>query len=214
MRSVLMTIAVGVLVLGCASNQRGIKGVSTETASVVKLEISDQRPAVATGGDERDGLASADVTYATRKDEAGPFVLVKFKPKETTPWWTQTKVNIAQRTFSNAIENVAIDVWNPGVPIHIVADATCPKGQFEIVFCPNDTVWEGWRTFKAPITGQNYQIPFDGAWQEVPIPLTLDYLLVIMRKKGMPYEIGLKNLKVVLSAEKEDVEPADPGDKK
>lgn len=164
----------------------------------VMVEIGDLKPDSVVPP-VKDGKPLADVHVETKEDEGGKYALIRFIRKLDTPRWTETTVKLPQITFTVPIESVELDAWNPGVPIKIVADATDASGTFEIPFCGNDTVWKGWRKLKAQLGGKRFAVNFLGELKEITPPFRLEHLLIIMRK-GQPWEIGLRNLTVRPSA--------------
>ena len=124
----------------------------------------------------------------------GRYVLVSLANRPETPDWTAAKVLIEQYSSATLPESVSIEVYNPGVPIRIVADTTDARGQFEIAFCPNDTIWTGWKTFATSLSSMTPD-RFNKNTTPFAAPLCLDYVLIIQRQ-GKPYRIGLRNLEL------------------
>jgi hypothetical protein len=66
---------------------------------------------------------------------------------------------------------------------------------FEIGFCPNDTVWEGWRRFRVPTVGERFVQGDTDLGRALRPPVGIKWMIVIMRQ-GQPWQLGLRELRV------------------
>ncbi|KKK84922.1 hypothetical protein LCGC14_2778480, partial [marine sediment metagenome] len=103
---------------------------------------------------------------------------------------------LPQMDFPNGIDWVELEAWNPGVPIRLVVDGTDQDADcFEIGFCPNDTVWKGWKTFRVPLAGSGYQGAGVSLDRPIHPPVRIKWMIVIMRQ-GKPWQLGLRQLRI------------------
>ncbi len=110
--------------------------------------------------------------------------------------WITDIIGLPQMDFPDGIEWVELEAWNPGVPLKLVVDGSDPQTDcFEIAFCQNDTVWEGWKTFRVPLAGPDFKnaaVSLD----EPPLPpVRIKWMIVIMRQ-GLPWQLGLRELRI------------------
>lgn len=141
-----------------------------------------------------DFIGTADLEIRQQSDPAGGFSLLDFRPRPGMSQWITAIVGLPQLEFTHGIAAVGLEAWNPGVPLRIVVDGTDQRTEcFEIGFCPNDTVWTGWKTFDVPLIGPNRgEVSLDGP----PIPpVRIKWLIVIMRQ-GLPWQLGLRYLRI------------------
>ncbi len=176
-----------------AAERVALGHIKAVLAASIPIRILDGIPP-AEGPNGGNASQVADVTRETKSDPDGRYVLVSLANRPETPDWTAAKVLIEQYSSATLPESVSIEVYNPGVPIRIVADTTDARGQFEIAFCPNDTIWTGWKTFATSLSSMTPD-RFNKNTTPFAAPLCLDYVLIIQRQ-GKPYRIGLRNLEL------------------
>lgn len=141
----------------------------------------------------KDIRGQGELTVERRRDEAGSHSLVSLAPGPSAPSWFGTFVTLPQVDLPHGAEWIELDAWNPGIPLRLIVDARdAQRDCFEMGFCPNDTVWTGWKTFRIPVSvGAD---PGDGAVAVRP-PLRLKWMIVIMRQ-GKPWRLGLRELRI------------------
>jgi hypothetical protein len=142
-------------------------------------------------------IGTADLAVEQRSDDAGIYTHIDLAPRPGMPAWMTAIVGLPQMDFADGIEWIELEAWNPGVPLHLVADGTDRDAAcFEIVFCPNDTVWEGWRRFRVPLVGEDFLTAQSGELSRAIIPpVRIKYLIIIMRQ-GLPWQLGLRQLSI------------------
>ena len=160
--------------------------VSIDLAS---LSLADMRL-----GD--DFIGTADLAVEQRKDADGAYSFIQFNPRPGMAKWITTMIFLPQMDFADGIEWIELEAWNPGVPLRIVVDAADRDADyFEIGFCPNDTVWEGWRTFRVPTVGDRFVQGDTDLGRAIRPPVGITWMIVIMRQ-GQPWQLGLRELRV------------------
>ena len=164
------------------------KSNPTVTVDLTALSVADMRL-----GDKF--IGTADLTVEQRSDDAGTYTHIDLAPRPGTPTWMSAIVALPQMDFADGIEWIELEAWNPGIPLRIVVDgrdqdAAC----FEIAFCPNDTVWEGWRRSRVPLVGEDFlKAQAEDLGRALRPPVRIKYLIVIMRQ-GLPWQLGLRQL--------------------
>jgi hypothetical protein len=142
-----------------------------------------------------DFIGTADLGVRQEADAAGPFTLLDFRPKPGMSEWITAIVGLPQFEVTYGLFSVELEAWNPGVPLRVVVDATDTRTKcFEIGFCPNDTVWNGWKTFTVPLVGEARGEVSSEKGPIVP-PVRLKWLIVIMRQ-GLAWQLGLRSLRI------------------
>jgi len=137
-----------------------------------------------------------EVTVERRRDEAGSYSLVSLAPGPSAPKWFGTFVTLPQVDLPHGAEWIEVDAWNPGVPLRLVVDGADRGADcFEIGFCPNDTVWEGWRKFLVPLSGDGYEDAEVSLGRPIRPPVRIKWMIVIMRQ-GKPWQLGLRELRI------------------
>ena len=177
------------------SRGEGARPIPMPTSSpVVSFDLS-----TITGNDMRlgdDFIGTADLAVDRRSDGEKNYVHITFEPHPGMSDWITTIVGLPRTEFVHGIEWIELDIWNPGVPIRVVVDGTDRQAEcFEIAFCPNDTVWQGWRTFRVPLDTERpreHGVSLDGPVQP---PVRIKWLIVIMRQ-GLPWQLGLSELRI------------------
>ncbi|HUW82439.1 MAG TPA: hypothetical protein VMZ31_06525 [Phycisphaerae bacterium] len=143
-----------------------------------------------------DFMGTADLAVEQRKDADGAYSFIQFTPRPGMSKWITTIIGLPQVDFADGIEWMELEAWNPGVPLRIVVDATDQDADcFEIGFCPNDTVWEGWRTFRVPTVGERFVQGDTDLRRTIKPPVGIKWMIVIMRQ-GLPWQLGLRDLRV------------------
>lgn len=159
------------------------------TVALTSLTLQDMRVG--------DGcIGTADLFVGRRSDDSGDFCVVGLIPRQGMPTWIGTIIGLPRMDFADGIEWVELEVWNGGSPLKVVVDATDLHTEcFEIAFCQNDTVWEGWKTFRVPLAGPGFKNA-DVSLDEPPHPpVRIKWMIVIMRQ-GQPWELGLRELRI------------------
>jgi hypothetical protein len=142
-----------------------------------------------------DFIGTADLSVRRESDASGPFTLLDFRPKPGMSEWITAIVGLPQFEVTHGISCVELEAWNPGVPLRVVVDGRDTQTPcFEIAFCPNDTVWKGWKTFKVALVGEARG---EISSEKDPIipPVRIKWLIVIMRQ-GLAWQLGLRSLRI------------------
>ena len=191
-------LSTGIMILaGCVSTpQQGADRKEAElmpksdaivTVDLAALSIADVRL-----GD--DFIDTADLAVDQRSADGGTYTHIDLAPRPGMSEWMTVVVDLPQTDFADGIEWIELEAWNPGVPLRVVVDGTDQDAEcFEIGFCPNDTVWEGWRRFRVPMFGEGFLTGDTSLDRAVRPPVRIKWLIVIMRQ-GLPWQLGLRQL--------------------
>jgi hypothetical protein len=138
----------------------------------------------------------ADLSVERRQNEDGGYSLVSLVPVQAAPNWFGTFVTLPQVDIPHGVEWIEVDAWNPGVPLRLVVDcADRSSDDFEVGFCPNDTVWKGWRKFRVNLSGEGYEDAEVSLDRPIHPPVRVKWMIVIMRQ-GHPWRLGLREFRI------------------
>jgi len=196
------TFLITALLTGCThlTSNEGDNNVKQQGATIdssdalITFDLRNLSAADVKLGDDVRGVR--ELTVEQRRDETGSYSLVFLVPERGTPDWFAAFVTLPQVDLPHGAEWIELDAWNPGLPLRLVADcADRNADDFEIGFCPNDTVWEGWSTFRVPLSGDGYQDAEVSLDRSIHPPLRIKWMIVIMRQ-GKPWQLGLRELRI------------------
>ncbi len=159
----------------------------------IAIDLSDLSPDKMRLGDKF--IGQADVVVRQENDNRGPYTRIDFRPRPGAAKWITLIVGLPQFELTHGFSAVELEAWSSGAPLRLVVDGTDPQADcFEIGFCPNDTVWNGWKTFRVDTAGphQRGEISLD---REMIPPVRIKWLIVIMRQ-GLPWQLGLRQLRI------------------
>ena len=141
-----------------------------------------------------DFIGTADLTVRQVSTERGPFALLDFQPKPGMSRWITAIVGLPQFEVTHGVSSIELEAWNPGVPLRLVVDGRDAQAEcFEIGFCPNDTVWQDWKTFRVPLIGdERGEVSLE---RPIIPPVRIKWLIVIMRQ-GLAWKLGLRSLRL------------------
>ena len=203
MRILPTMLLVTALSTGCthARNDEGDNGMSEQrletiesSDALITFDLRNLSAADTKLG--KDIRGQGEVTVERRRDEAGSHSLVSLAPGPSAPKWFGTFVTLPQVDLPHGAEWIELDAWNPGVPLRLVVDGADRDADcFEIGFCPNDTVWEGWRKFRVLLSGDGYQDAEVSLDRPIHPPVRIKWIIVIMRQ-GKPWQLGLRELRI------------------
>mgnify|MGYP001144702923 CR=1 FL=1 len=200
-------VVAAMAVAGCSSlsPETDVKTVKPEGKTMAKMAMPRSDALVSIDlsslslkdmrlGDEF--IGTADLAVEQRKDADGAYSFIQFSPRPGMSKWVTAIIGLPQMDFADGIEWIELEAWNPGVPLRIVVDAADRDADyFEIGFCPNDTVWEGWRTFRVPTVGERFVQGDTDLGRTIKPPVGIKWMIVIMRQ-GQPWQLGLRDLRV------------------
>ena len=67
-------------------------------------------------------IGTADLAVEPRSGDAGAYTHIDLAPRPDMPAWMAAIVGLPQMDFADGIEWIELEAWNPGVPLHLVAD--------------------------------------------------------------------------------------------